>query len=207
MEKPKVLIGMPTMHTVPVETMQSLIALIKTYKNCDCATCDGSLVYESRDKLAQAAINGGYDYLMFIDSDMTFPPHALDSMIKADKDIISGLCFTKSENARPCAFSKVVKGNRFKDAKRTEITFAEVEKGISEIAGCGGAFLLIKTEVLVKVGKRCREWFRPEWHLGEDLAFCERAKKCGYKIWLHSYIGIGHVGAKEYTMADWQERG
>lgn len=205
MEKPKVLIGMPTMHTLPVETMQSLIALIKTYKNCDCATCDGSLVYESRDKLAQAAINGGYDYLMFIDSDMTFPPDALDKLISTKKDIVSGLCFTKSEKALPCAFSKIVRGNRFKDASRTEIgRWVTTDKNdCTEIAGCGGAFLLINTKVLVKIGKRCREWFRPEWHLGEDLAFCERAKKCGYKIWLMPYIAIGHIGTKVYGADNW----
>jgi hypothetical protein len=36
--------------------------------------------------------------------------------------------------------------------------------------------------------------FFPSRELGEDLAFCKRAKDLGYEIWAEPMVKLGHVG-------------
>lgn len=37
--------------------------------------------------------------------------------------------------------------------------------------------------------------FEPIDGFGEDVAFCWRARQCGYDIWCDSDIELGHVGS------------
>ena len=46
-------------------------------------------------------------------------------------------------------------------------------------------------DVLERHDGRC---FIQDDKLGEDLAFCLRANRCGYQIWCDPTVRIGHVG-------------
>ena len=64
---------------------------------------------------------------------------------------------------------------------------------------------LIKVDVLKKL---CKRWtnkpFEPYDGLGEDLAFCYRAKQAGFRIKANSYIPLGHIGERVYTKEDYR---
>lgn len=40
------------------------------------------------------------------------------------------------------------------------------------------------------------------WYLGEDFAFCERARRSGFPILADTRIKLGHVGAYRYFWED-----
>jgi len=74
-----------------------------------------------------------------------------------------------------------------------------------EIQGVGMASTLIKREVFEKTPK---PWFFPEPNLGEDLAFCIRAKEQGFKIYCDTNLICGHCTTEIITEAHylkWRE--
>ena len=40
------------------------------------------------------------------------------------------------------------------------------------------------------------------WYLGEDYAFCERARKSGHKITVDTTLRLGHIGSYTYGWED-----
>jgi len=40
------------------------------------------------------------------------------------------------------------------------------------------------------------------WYLGEDYAFCERARQAGHKVIVDTTIRLGHVGRYTYGWED-----
>ena len=92
----KVLICVPCMGQVAALFAQSLALLQKKGHETAIDFKIGSLVYESRNKLAKEAIEMGADYTLWLDSDMAFPPDTLFKLLEADKDIVRGLYFRRS---------------------------------------------------------------------------------------------------------------
>ena len=43
---------------------------------------------------------------------------------------------------------------------------------------------------------------RTYWYLGDDYAFCERARQCGYKIMADTSIRLWHIGEYAYGWED-----
>jgi len=41
-----------------------------------------------------------------------------------------------------------------------------------------------------------------QWYLGEDYAFCERARQCGYKVFADTTIRVHHIGNYRYSWED-----
>lgn len=64
------------------------------------------------------------------------------------------------------------------------------EDEIQEVPACGGAFLLVKREVLQKVG----DWDEDFFLYGEDLDLCYRIREEGWKITYVPTVSILHYG-------------
>ena len=190
----KILLGMPVVRSIPYKTVISLLQTVKRGV-VDCVMIDGSLVYDARDAIAKAAIDGGYDYVLFVDSDMTFGELDVESLLKHDTDIVSGLYVTRRGEDLNVCYKKVI---RRRWRRGPELIHDNLKTGYAEIAACGFGFCLIKTEVIKCMSKRYKSLFEPKWGLGEDIAFCERAKRCGYKIMVDRDVKLGHIGEMVY---------
>lgn len=189
----KTLIAIPCMDQVPAQFMQSLATLRKVGE-CTVATQIGSLIYTSRNKLAQKAIEMEADYVLWLDSDMVFPPDTMEKMfdrLKKDKlDILTGLYFRRVHPYTPVLFDKLeMVGNV---CNWTE--FKELPEEPFEVGGCGFGCVLMDAGVFLDVQGRFGNMFAPIANTGEDLAFCWRARECGYKIICDPDITAGHVG-------------
>lgn len=154
-------------------------------------------VDESRNWLAQQAIDYGAKYLLFIDEDVTLPGHALRQLIyQADHHpeamVIGGIYCHKSPPAMPMIFRGLGAGPYW-DWKVGE--FFEVD-GISMGA------TLIRVKVFDKIPK---PWFKtvddaspyldgvPRAELWtEDLYFCDQVRKAGYKIYADGSVLCEH---------------
>ena len=198
----KILIAVPCMDMVSARFASSLATLKKGVGDCIVSFIIGSLVYDSRNRLAEYAVRIDADYILWLDSDMTFPPDVLERMMKVldehdDIDILTGLYFRRSTPFTPVAFDVL------ETDEKGELVFEnmdDVPEGIREVAGCGFGCVLMKTDCLFDIaGKEGPVWFSPLANVGEDCAFCMRARKYGYKIYLDPSIEFGHMGYAAVT--------
>ena len=105
----KILIAVPCMDQVPAQFAQALATLNKVDGECLVAFQIGSLIYHSRDALARKAIECEADYILWLDSDMVFPPDTLAKLLedRESGDIITGLYFRRVHPFSPVLFDKL----------------------------------------------------------------------------------------------------
>ena len=190
----KILIAVPCMDQVPTQFCQSL-ALLQKVEDCTLAMQAGSLIYTSRNNLATKAIQMEADYVFWLDSDMTFAPDTLVRMLKTatenDIDILTGLYFRRVPPYSPVLFDRL-------DIKKNDVCswseFETIPDHLFEVGGCGFGCVLVETGVFLSVQSAFNNMFSPIANNGEDVAFCWRARNCGYKIICDPSIICGHVG-------------
>jgi hypothetical protein len=125
------------------------------------------------------------ELLLFLDSDMVFPPTALLRLILHQKDIV-GATYTK----RVAPFD--VLGSKL--AEQPAVLSGDLLEMHRIPTGC----LLINMQVFDKLAK---PYFRfdtdDKGHIvGEDYVFCDRAREVGFRIWCDAVLSreIGHIG-------------
>lgn len=147
-----------------------------------------SLVYAAREQAAKYLLESGCDSLLFIDSDMVVPMDLVPRLIEADKDIVSGLAFKRVPGYEPCTFKKC-------DREGTEF-YLDYPKGLIEVQGVGMACTLIKRKVFEILQT---PYFFPMPNIGEDLAFCVRAREAGFRIFCDTELICGHCNTEVVT--------
>ena len=188
----KYLIAIPCMDMVHTMFMLSVVSMHKP-GNCMTAVSRSSLVYDSRNKLADMAVKDGYDRILWLDSDMHFSPNTmqrLDEDLDAGRDFVTALAYTRKTPVKPCIYSGLIE----KDGTTEAVTYENVPKsGIFEIAACGFGCVMMNVDVFSKVGQYGPP-FAPLPGWGEDLSFCVRAANAGITLWCDSGIRVGHIG-------------
>lgn len=194
----KILVAIPCMDQVPAPFCNSL-ALLQKAGDCTLMMKSGSLIYTSRNALATAAIHTEADLVFWLDSDMVFKPDVLLRMLKTlqenNLDMLSGLYFRRVPPYSPVLFDQLeINGV---EAKYSE--FQSIPDGLFEVGACGFGCVLMKTDVFFDVHAKFGNMFAPIGNNGEDVAFCWRARQCGYKIFCDPSVICGHVG---YSVVD-----
>ena len=190
----KILICVPAMDMVATGFCQSLAMLQKSGHEVSIMFQVGSLIYDSRNRLAKQALKMSADYTMWFDSDMIFEPDTMRKLLADDKDIVSGMYFRRSHPYSLVAFDELdIENKKFKDA--------EIPTELKTVGGVGFGCVLMKTEVLFNVAAKFGCWFDPINGFGEDLSFCWRARECGYEVFLDPKVSCGHVGHVVVTEA------
>lgn len=201
MKKAKVMVAVPCMDYIHYLTAISLGGLPNaTDAEVHLRYKSGSLVYIARNAFCEEAVNGGFTHLLFIDSDMVFPPKTLQYLLNHDKDIATAVCYARSGNHEPQVYTEM------KPATETEnfhYVRAENVDGVFPIEACGMAVCLIKTDLIRKMLEDNVNPFEPFGCLGEDFSFCVRAREYGAEIVADGTFPIGHVGSAIFTKEDW----
>ena len=134
-----------------------------------------------RNMTIQKALEGGYDYLLSVDTDLVLEPHTLQVLLEADKDCVAGLFWTNGwSNAwmyDQCTVNDKPEWH---------------EPGLYQVGGTGALFL-IKRKVL-EAGVD----YTPISNLrqavfGEDRHFCIRAVCNGFEIWADTHCEPVHL--------------
>lgn len=181
----KLLIAIPTTDFMHAEFVKSLVAL-KIDVPHEICIMSGTLVYMARDKLANKAINEGFDYVLWLDSDMVFQPTLYDDLSFSGHDFVTGVYHARRPAYNSCIFEKIDLDS-----------FKAVEKypnDIFRVEGCGFGCVLIATQILKDVMLTYKTCFMPIKDYGEDIAFCLRARDMGYKLFCDPSVVCGHVG-------------
>ena len=208
----KILVGTPA-HDGRVEVyyVNSLIQTIeymksKMYEVMPIFMSYDSLVQRARNDLIKIAIEGDFDYLFFIDSDMTWEPQWMEELINTPVDVISGTARKKSDNE--ITFAIKIKSD-FENAKRLP-----ENPDVMEVAGTGMAFTKLTRKAFTDVWNISPKYTNGErdsrmvFDIGidedgelysEDTAFCNKWKSLGGTTWVNISMTCGHIGSKVFT--------
>ena len=200
----KTLIAIPCMDVIEAEFVECLTALIRRYPEdaLEVKYLKASLVYDARNQITRYALEkGGYDYILWLDSDMTFGPDLLERLIDdaegredgVRKDMVTGLCFGRRPPFRPCIYSRLDVETDGKMVRPTsENYYGYPRDSVFPVEACGFACVLMRMDVLEAMGIYGVPFF-PVGGLGEDLTFCWRARKLEIQPWCDSRLKIGHI--------------
>jgi GT2 family glycosyltransferase len=186
----KTLIAIPCMDYLEADFVECLTNLTARYspEEVEIKYLKASLVYDARNQLTQYVLKkGGYDYVLWLDSDMIFKPDTMVRLLEHNAPIVSGAYFRRSPPYHLVAFDKC-------DAETREWTDLPLPTETVKCGGVGFGCVLVRTDVLFEVAAKYKTWFEPMNGFGEDLSFCWRARECGFDILLDPSITCGHVG-------------
>jgi len=68
-------------------------------------TMAGTLIFDQREKLVEAALADGCDVILFIDSDMRFPSDTIDILLSRDVPIVGVNAVTRRKPTLPTALN------------------------------------------------------------------------------------------------------
>lgn len=198
----KTLIGIPAMDFVSTSFMTCLTGL-QPVGDTSLHVVQSSLIYDARNDIALRAVNEGYDRILWLDSDVTFPSDLLERMsARMDEgyEFISGLYFTRKEPINPVIFQRVELTK--KDGKGIPVSdnFADYPRNdVFRIAGCGFGCVMMTVDLVRRIFEAYGAAFSPLPGFGEDLSFCIRANAVGTEMYCDSSIKLGHIGQSIIT--------
>lgn len=184
----KTMIAIPAMEQMFSWTVQCLENL-RRVGECKTEFIVRMQVDAARNVLAARAVEGGYDRILWIDSDMSFEPDMMERLsadLDAGWDVVSGIYFKRTFPLEP-----VIYGSIDIDKPEAKTFWDYPQDDIFPIAACGFGGVMVKTEVLAGLKEPP---FLPFLHLSEDLSFCVRMAEQGKKMACDSRVKLGHMG-------------
>ncbi len=166
----------------------------------------------ARNEIAAGAMRDGFEEMLWIDSDVGFDPASVEKLRAHQLPIVCGIYPKKAKRALSCSVLPGTKVLKFGDAG-----------GLAEIQYAATGFLLVRRQVYIDIQEKlklplCNElfgqtvipYFQPmalqdgeaNWYLGEDFAFCERARQAGHRIMADTSIRLWHIGNYAYGWED-----
>ena len=190
----KIAIGLPTGGTIKAKTAFSLMEMIRlTSYDFLPIFRHGPYISENKEKIVGIAKEQKCTHMFFVDHDMKFKPSVIEVLISQDKDVIGGLYNYRFLPKTPM--------NKFFDKEGKTVAISEIPKETFEVPAIGGGMLLIKMSVFEKIEL---PYFlmtynkKGEVEITEDVGFCEKIRKVGFKIWCDPTLPIKHIGDYEY---------
>ena len=166
-------------------------------------------IYEVRNKCLMGKPESGpdqeifdgkeYDYILWLDDDITFTPEDFDKLYKEDKDVISGLYLM----ANGTQFAAVEvwdeeyfeSNGTFQFLQKTDIKTRLLPFSVEYV---GFGFLLFKRGVFEKIPY---PWFEPTYlqikdcqdFSMEDVTPCLKLKDLNINVYVHPEVVVGHL--------------
>lgn len=163
----------------------------------------GSNLSKIRHSLVCKALERKADYVLFLDTDQTFPSNTLYRMMAWDKPIVACNVPIKAIPSTPTARSYAAE-----HPHSGHIVYSDPEKhGLEQVWRVGTGVMLVKTEVFKEIGKPYFDTrYIPEvddW-MGEDWWFLDRAETAGIAPVIDHDLSreVGHRGTFTVTH-DW----
>ena len=199
----KMLIAVPSHDYVHADFMRSLMELDKP-ADTGFVNVTNTLIYTARNLIAQEAVKHGFDRVLWLDADMTFPSDTLIRLaadMDEGRDLVTGLYFTRKEPVSPTLHKEIhwrIKEDGWIDGGAT--LYRDYPRdSVFEIAGCGFGCVMTSARILKRMVEKFGTPFYPLMGMGEDSTFCFRATEDGFRLYCDSRIRCGHIGQKEYT--------
>lgn len=207
MQKPKIMIGLPTMGSLHTLLVLNILKWMSEgfyngkYELCVYPTMSVQPVDNARNQIVEEFLKTDCTHLFFIDADTIPPPSALSKLLAADKDIVSALTpiIELDENRKNDSSGYYKKFNVVNMADR----HVEPYIGIIPVKGAGGSCILIKRHVFEKLEA---PWYRFQYTddtgkrvmVGEDIYFTIKAIGAGIQPYADTSIVCKHHKAVDW---------
>jgi len=157
----------------------------------------GPVLSLGRNLMAESFLKTDNEWLLTVDSDMRFKHDLLDQLLAvadpATHPIVAPVCYTiKDDQVATVIYGMV-------DSMFCRLS-GEQDQEVVRVDGVGFGCVLIHRTVFDRIAanhKMPGKWFDPMYlkgePLGEDLAFCMRARAAGIPIHAHTTIPIDHL--------------
>jgi GT2 family glycosyltransferase len=204
----KTMIAIPCMDMMHTRFVQSLIGMQVTGE-IQYNFGMSSLVYDSRNKMASMAIDGGFDRVLWLDSDMVFEPDTFTRLslhMEMGRKFVSALCVKRKHPVNVTIYKSMMLMEENGIRVPKAYTFTDYPKdSLFEVAAAGFGCVMTDVQLLRDVMEKFGLPFSPVLGFGEDLSFCQRAREIGTSLYCDSSIKTGHIGFREFTEADIEE--
>lgn len=150
----------------------------------------------AREKLASSAVEMGVDYLFMVDDDMICPKELFYDLVRHDVDICAPLAFTRNPDHKPVMYQTIEGYDpvTHKSYYTTNFVMNYPRNKLVECDAVGFGAVLIKTDVIKKIADSGQSCFTGMDSTGEDISFCYKAKKLGFRVFMDTSVKLGHLG-------------
>lgn len=179
--------------------MQSVLWAIQSSPDISLAIAgrgSGPLICRARNELVQFFLQGDADYFFSVDTDISFPPTTLPTLLSHNVPIVSAYYNGVGEDGKtfPVAL------NRNEEGMFNKVTAKDIRgRGLKKVDAIGMGCALVERAVMEKLGTGAlwpfAEIINPETGqaLGEDVTFCLRAKELGYDSYFDVDTRVEHL--------------
>ena len=191
------MVGLPIHRSIELKVFESFLNLTNRKSKTKLKFCmiSSALIYEARQYIADEFLKSDCEFLMFIDSDMTFYSKSIDILLKHNKEFVTAKAFKRAKPYQPCFYIKL----KYVDNQPKLQVPLNYDAGLLPIEGAGLACALIKRSAFEKIEK---PYFFPYPNLGEDLTFCLKLQEAGVEMFCDTTLQFGHLGQVEVFEKD-----
>jgi hypothetical protein len=157
-----------------------------------------ALIQRARNDLFALAVNGGYDDMIFIDSDMEWHPDWIMELLARSEDVVGGTARKKTDEAEIYV------------AKTNDLTTHD--NGLIKCLGLGTGFVKLSRKAFTALwdaspeykneGKACRMICDVQIVDGqlysEDTVLFKKLNDLGFDCWLDPKMTCVHIGTKKF---------
>lgn len=198
----RTLIAIPCMDYCHTDFLRALLSL-EISGEVQYTFAQSSLIYDARNKLVNVAVDGGFDRVLWLDSDMVFSSDLFKRFhdrLDAGYEMVTGLYFSRKLPIRPVIYKdlRLERDGRFVSGVADNCDDYPRDS-LFPVKGCGFGAVMTSVDLLRRLRDRFGQPFVPLTGFGEDLSFCLRAAEAGVTILCDSGIKLGHVGLTVYA--------
>lgn len=196
--KCSVLIAVPTFENIAPETFRSIFKNLKNSRveNLDFEFVKGYDCARARNKIVDKAIDGEYDYILMVDSDIILPDNAVSLFVDWNYDVVFGYS-PRKDNPE---ITEIYKHNSHW-GKENRFTTNELYSSDVDMMLCdGGSFgcVWISTSVFSKLTRPYFNYISyPDGDaLSEDLYFCKSLRDARIPIYVNTRVKCKHIAKR-----------
>jgi hypothetical protein len=183
---------MSIFQTMEFCMLNDIQMILKTVVGC-------SLIQKARDELFRIAYESEVDDLIFIDSDQCWSQKDFGNLLSYDVDVIGGAVVSKND----LIHFNVKTFEKKYDFYYGLIDARAVGTGFMRISKRAIKMMWESAEVYKDGDKEYRHVFETKivngQLLGEDVAFCQKWRDLGEKVYVHPEISVAHIGKKRWS--------
>lgn len=158
-----------------------------------------ALIQRARNDLFKVAVDGEYDDMIWIDSDMEWNPEWIMQMLEAEEDVLGGTARKKTDEAE-------IYVAKIKD-------FTKNNKGYIKCEGLGTGFVKLSRKAFMALWESSQKYTNGDRTCrmvcdvkivdgelySEDTIIFKKLNELGFDCWLDPKMTCNHVGTKKFV--------
>jgi hypothetical protein len=158
-----------------------------------------ALIQRARNDLFKLAVEGEYDDMIWIDSDMEWSPEWIMQMLESEEDVLGGTARKKTDDAEIYV------------AKTKDFTVHE--NGFIKCEGLGTGFVKLSKKAFMALWESSPEYTNGERTCrmvcdvqivdgelySEDTILFKKLNELGFSCWLDPKMTCNHIGTKKFV--------